>query len=115
MTQSKLIPSEPICKPFPGVEQLNSGDYLYMLPKGRKGLFWDPEIKDVLASYAEMGVDLSNDKVQDKMAQDIGDAIRELPLNPIVVDEPPILRLDDTGNEYIVFPDGSTSEGLEMS
>ena len=121
MTKSNLIPSKPTCKPMPGstpdpeVGELKEGDYLYMLPKGRKGLFWDPEIRGVLSTYADMGVDFSNKKVQDKVAQEIGEAIRGLPLNPIVVDQPPIRRLDGTGNEYIIFPDGSTTENIEMS
>ena len=84
-----------------------------MIPKGRKGLWWDPEIKEVLDSYAELNLDFSNEKIREKLTKEIGDSIRNLPLNPIVVDNPPIIRLDDTGNEYIVFPDGSTSEGLK--
>lgn len=92
---------------------LKEGDYLYMIPKGRKGLWWDPEIKEVLDSYAELNLDFSNEKIREKLTKEIGDSIRNLPLNPIVVDNPPIIRLDDTGNEYIVFPDGSTSEGLK--
>ena len=92
------------------ITDLKSGDYLYMLPQGRKGLWWDPEIKEVLSSYGKLNIDLSNEDVQDKITAEIGGAIRALPLNPIVVDNPPIMRLDDTGNEYIIFPDGSSLE-----
>ena len=100
--------------PHSAVKDLNPGDYLYMLPKGRKGLFWDPEIKDVLLKYVDMGVDFSNENVQENFIKEVGEAIRALPLNPIVVDQPPVHRLDSVGNEYMTFPDGSTTEGMKF-
>ena len=87
-------------------------DYNYLVPKGRDGLFWDPEIKDVIQKYAQMGVDIANAQVQENLVTDIAEAIRAIPLETVRLCDPPVRHLDSASNEFFTFPDGTSTEDL---
>ena len=87
-------------------------DYNYLVPKGRDGLFWDPEIKDVIQKYAQMGVDISNPKVQENLVTEIAEAIRAIPLETVKLCDPPVRHLDSVKNEFFTFPDGTSTETI---
>ena len=90
-------------------------EYTYLVPKGRDGLFWDPEIKDVITKYGSMGVDISNPDVQSNIVKEIAEAIRSIPLETISLSDPPVRHVDEAKNDFYTFPDGSTTQSLKDS
>ena len=81
---------------------------LYLVPKGKNGFFYEPEIKEVVEKYATLGADLSRGEVVEALVKDIGAAIREIPLETVAIDDPPMRRIKKLGRDPIVFLDGST-------
>lgn len=81
---------------------------LYLLPKGKNGFFYEPEIKTVIEKYSALGADISKSKVIEELTKEIGQAIRDIPLETVAIDDPPARHIDKLSSEPMVFVDGST-------
>ena len=80
---------------------------LYLIPKGKNGFFYEPEIEEVLLKYGSLKVDLSDPKTQKLLAKEIGERIREIPFDTVAIDECPSRSLNKMSADPIVFNDGS--------
>jgi len=81
---------------------------LYLIPKGKNGFYYEPEIKEVVEKYSSLGADLQRSEVVEALVKDIGLAIREIPLETVAIDDPPMRTIDKISADPIVFLDGST-------
>ena len=80
---------------------------LYLIPKGKNGFFYEPEIEEVLLKYGLLKSDLSDPTTQKLLAKEIGERIREIPFDTVAVDEGPSRSLDKMSRDPVVFNDGS--------
>ena len=66
----------------------------YLLPTGRDGFNWKPEIIGVLKKYQKLKVDLSEDVVVSTIATEINDTILKLGLEAVEIDDAPSRKAD---------------------
>ena len=66
----------------------------YLLPTGRDGFNWEPEITDVLRKYQKLNVNLSEDAVVHTIASEINSTIRRLGLEAVEIDDAPCRKAD---------------------
>ena len=92
----------------------NVNSNLYLIPKGKDGFFYEPEIKEVVEKYAMLGADLTNGGVVESLVKDIGSAIRAIPLETVAIDDPPARHIERMSAEPIVFLDGSTLSTMHV-
>jgi len=66
----------------------------YLLPAGRGGYLYQPEILQVLQKYQQLKVDWNDKTVLLTVANDITKVIQELPLNCIEIEEEPVEKIN---------------------
>ena len=65
----------------------------YLLPAGRGGFLYQPEILETLKKYRKLNVDWTDSVVLMTIANDITKVIQDLPLNCIEVEEDPVEKI----------------------
>lgn len=88
---------------------------LYLIPKGKNGFFYEPEIEEVLLKYGSLKADLSDPVTQKLLAKEIGERIREIPFDTVMIDEGPSRSLHKMSADPIVFNDGSKITTMHSS
>jgi len=81
---------------------------LYLIPHGKNGYYYEPEIKEVIDKYSLLKADLSNPAIAEELVKEIGARIREIPLETVGIEEPPSRHAKYLDNSAVVFEDGST-------
>jgi hypothetical protein len=79
----------------------------YLIPKGKNGFFYEPEIKEVLIKYSKLKASLSNEEVLESLTKEIGERIRKIPFDTVAIDEPPMRHLKEFSSDPMLFADGS--------
>ncbi len=67
----------------------------YLIPTGRDGFLYGPEITSVLKKYQKLKVDLGDDEVIKLIAQDITKEIQSLPLSCVEVEDAPVKKIPE--------------------
>ena len=80
----------------------------YLIPVGKNGFFYEPEIKEVLLKYSKLNVSLSNEDVVESLTNEIGERIREIPFDTVAVEDPPKRHIKEFSSDPMLFADGST-------
>lgn len=82
---------------------------LYLIPQGKNGFFYEPEIEEVVHKYAALKLDITDPDVAVALAREIGERIRQIPFETVAIDDVPVRHLKKLEEDV-----HATEEGLTL-
>ena len=71
-------------------EETTQETHKYLIPAGKDGFHYEPEILEVLKKFAKVNINLSDADSLEVLSSDIGKRIREIPLQTVELPDGPI-------------------------
>jgi hypothetical protein len=79
---------------------------LYLIPQGKNGFFYEPEIEEVVNKYATLKLDITDPDIAGSLVKDIGERIRQIPFETVAIDDVPVRHLEKLEEDVHAVEEG---------